>query len=106
MCIGIPMQVIEARGASALCEGRGERTDIDLALVGEQPKGSWVLVFLGAAREIISAHRARQITDALDAMELALNGGDGAAIDALFPDLANREPQLPDFLKDKVGTTE
>ena len=107
MCIGIPMQVIEPRGSQALCAGTGEPAEIDMALVGAQPAGAWVLTFLGAAREVITAERAGQIADALSALELALTGaGDGAAIDALFPDLANREPELPEFLKEKQRPVE
>ena len=51
MCIGIPMQVIEADGRFALCEGRGERRRINTALVGGVAPGDWLLVFLGDARE-------------------------------------------------------
>ena len=103
MCIGIPMRVIEGRGENALCEADAQRTEVDMALVGAQPAGTWVLVFLGAAREVVSGEHASHIADALSAVALALNGHqDSAAIDALFPDLANREPELPDFLKDKL----
>lgn len=97
MCIGLPMRVVEPRDRRALCEDAGERREIDMALVGDQPAGTWVLVFLGAAREVISAEQAGLIGDALKAVGLAMRG-DGD-IDRLFPDLAGREPQLPDFLK-------
>ena len=100
MCIGLPMRVVEPRAHAALCEGRGERREIDMALVGEQPAGTWVLVFLDAAREVISAEQAALIGDALHAVGLAMHGN--ANVDSLFPDLANREPQLPDFLKDQL----
>jgi hydrogenase expression/formation protein HypC len=91
------MQVLHAGECCAPCRGpQGIRT-IDLRLVGPQEAGNWVLVFLDAAREVIDAARAARIQDALGALNQALAGnGD---VDRWFPDLANREPQLPDFLK-------
>lgn len=97
MCIGLPMQVLEVRGASALCGYRGEQSLVDMMLVGEQPVGTWLLVFLYAAREVISEQKARQIADALEAMRLAMQGE--TEFDHLFADLIDREPQLPEFLK-------
>jgi len=98
MCIGIPMQVIEPGLGTALCEGGGERREIDMRLVGDQPEGGWVLVFLDAAREVVTAEQAALIANALDALRLALSG-QSEGIDALFPDLAGREPELPPHLK-------
>ncbi|MGZ4960206.1 MAG: HypC/HybG/HupF family hydrogenase formation chaperone [Methylomonas sp.] len=97
MCIGIPMKLLQMQGSTALCEYRGLQSQIDMMLVGEQPVGTWVLVFLDAAREVISAERARQITNALEAMQLAMQGK--TDIDHLFDDLIEAEPQLPEFLR-------
>jgi len=97
MCIGIPMQVVETHGESARCLYRGQESLIDMMLVGPQPAGTWLLVFLDTAREVISEQKAKQIADALEAMRLAMQGDNG--IDHLFPDLVGREPQLPEFLK-------
>lgn len=99
MCIGIPMQVIVPFEGRAVCEGPGGVCEIDMALVGHQPQGTWVLVFLGAAREVVPAEQAALITGALMAVGLAMGGAPDVDIDSLFPDLANREPELPDFLK-------
>lgn len=100
MCIGLPMQVVEAREGFALCAGGDEPRLIDMKLVGDQPEGTWVLVFLDAAREIVTAEQAAAVSNALKALDLAMAGGASAEqIDALFPDLANRTPQLPDHLK-------
>lgn len=97
MCLGIPMQVIEAdNGTSALCDDRGTPTQIDLALVGEVARGDWLLVFTGAAREVLDAARAREILDAIAALEAALDGRYDPA--AFFADL-DREPQLPEHLR-------
>ena len=98
MCLAIPMRVLEVHGTTALCEGRGGREAIDLALVGAQPPGTWVLTFLGAAREVLTEDAARQTEQALDALERAL-AGDRSAIDAAFADLVGREPQLPEHLR-------
>lgn len=97
MCIGLPMQVAELQGESAVCHYGEESLLIDMMLVGEQPIGTWLLVFMHAAREVISEQKAQQINDALEAMRLAMQGE--VQIDHLFADLVGREPQLPEFLK-------
>ena len=106
MCIGRPMRVIEAREGVALCARGAEHQEVDMALVGDQPVGTWVLVFLGAAREVLSEEQAQQITDALSALTIAMNGGSAEAIDKLFPDLVDREPELPAFLREQAQATE
>ncbi len=74
MCIGIPMQVVEADGRFALCEGRGERRRINTALVGEVSSGDWLLVFLDDARERIDTDRATEVNAALDLVLGAMQG--------------------------------
>ena len=98
MCIGVPMQVVRPGSGYAVCEAAGESREIDMRLVGDQPTGTWVLVFLDAAREIVTSEQASLIGSALDALRLAL-GGNTEGIDQLFPDLAGREPELPPHLK-------
>lgn len=97
MCIGIPMQVVEQHAESARCIYQGQESLVDMMLVGQQPAGTWLLVFLDTAREVLSEQKARQISDALEAMRLAMQGD--SQIDHLFADLVGREPQLPEFLK-------
>lgn len=97
MCIGLPMQVIESAELYALCERRGQVHRVDTRLVGTQPAGSWLLVFLDAAREVLSPERAREVDDALQALEFAM-AGDGFPAH-LFADLIDREPQLPEHLR-------
>ncbi len=86
MCLGIPMQVIESGPGRALCAHGGNAREIDMMLVGEQPPGTWVLVFIDAAREVISAEDAARITDALSALDDVMAGGSGN-VDALFADI-------------------
>lgn len=97
MCLGLPMQVLEMAEGSALCEVDGEVRRIDTLLVGEQQPGTWLLTFLDTAREVLSVEKAQQIREALQALDLAMQGD--AAVDHLFADLVEREPQLPDFLR-------
>ena len=103
MCIGLPMQVIECEIGRAVCEWRGERRTIDMMLVGEQPAGTWVLVFLDTAREVVTPEHAALAGQALEALGLALAGTSN--VDHLFPDLATREPELPAHLKEQFEKT-
>jgi len=98
MCIGIPMRVERAEPHRAWCEGRHGAGWIDLALVGEQPRGTWLLTFMGAAREVLDEERAARTADALDGLAAAL-AGDSARVDAAFADLLDRTPQLPDHFR-------
>ena len=92
MCIGIPMQVIEADGRFALCEGRGERRRINTALVGDVVPGDWLLVFLDDAREAIDAHRAAEVNAALDLVLGAMQGrGADLDVDFALPSQMNAE---------------
>ncbi|MFZ2727186.1 MAG: HypC/HybG/HupF family hydrogenase formation chaperone [Methylococcaceae bacterium] len=98
MCLGIPMQVIAFNGDYAVCERDDEQFLIDTQLVGKPQIGNWVLTFLNTAREIINAEQALLINNALQALNLTLQGE--TDIDYLFADLINRQPQLPEFLRD------
>ncbi len=96
MCLGIPMRIVESRGLVALAErGDGSRERIDLSLVGPQPVGRHVLVFLGAARETLDPARAAEIERALEALGRVMTGG---GIGDAFADLEGREPPLPPHL--------
>ena len=97
MCIGVPMRIVAAAAQVALCEGRGQRQQLDLMLLGELPEGTWVLAFRGAALRVLTPDEAREINGALDALDAVLAGG--ADVDAFFPDLADRVPSLPEHLK-------
>jgi hydrogenase expression/formation protein HypC len=96
MCVGIPMRVLEVEGFAALAtDGRHSET-IDLSLTGPVPEGSWVLTFLGAAREIITEDQAQKIGNALDGLRSLMAGGD---LGDAFADLEARAPQLPPHLQ-------
>jgi hydrogenase expression/formation protein HypC len=108
MCIGVPMRIESGDGVSAMAlgesaDGAVERRTIDMMIVGAQPPGTWVLAFHGAARRVLDPLEARQIRDALAALAIALDSDSAAppdaALDALFADLVDREPQLPEHLR-------
>lgn len=103
MCIGMPMQVLETRSGSALCSGPDGAHEVDTALVGDVVPGTWLMVFLGAAREVMSEVDAMKTRDALEALRLAMAGE--TDIDHLFADLVGREPQLPEHLRDTPSST-
>jgi hydrogenase assembly chaperone HypC/HupF len=108
MCIGVPMRIETDDGVTAIAvrEGSGgtlERQRLDMLIVGPQSAGTWVLAFHGAARRVLDPLEARQIGDSLAALAIALeaepSASTDAALDALFADLAERAPQLPDHLR-------
>ena len=96
MCIGTPLQVVEAAGSFAWCEAGDERECLDMRLVGDQPVGTWVLSFNGAARQVLSAEEAARALAARRALAAVLSG-DGC-IDDFFADLIGRVPRLPAHL--------
>lgn len=97
MCMAIPMQVLRAETAGAWCQGRQGEAWVDTLLTGPLEAGQWILTFLGAAREVVSAAHAARIDAALDALEHLQSGGQ-PDFDACFADLVDREPQLPAHL--------
>ena len=97
MCVGIPMMIVSAADGVAVCEGDGRRERIDLALVGDQPPGTWILAYQGSAVRTLTPDEAAQTTAALAALAAVLAGG--TDVDAYFADLVDREPVLPDHLK-------
>ena len=95
MCVGIPLKLTEVDGTNAIATN-GSRTEaVDLSLVGTQPVGTWVLNFLGAARDVLSEDEAERISAALAGLESVMNGGD---LGDAFADLTSQTPQLPPHL--------
>lgn len=92
MCVGIPLCLTAVDGTNAIAH---DGSAVDLSLTGTLPPGTWVLGFLGAAREVISADEAALIGKALDGARRIMAGGDAG--DA-FADL-DRPPSLPPHLQ-------
>ena len=101
MCIGVPLQVVRAEGLSAWCEDRTDggvhAEQLDMRLIGEQPVGTWVLGFLGAAREVLGETEAHHARAARQALAAVLDGAGN--VDAFFADLVGRTPELPAHLR-------
>ncbi len=95
MCIGIPMRVVSVDGLAATARDGEETHLIDLSLTGPVAPGTWVLTFLGAARDVLEPDEARKIAAAIGGLRRVMAGGDPG--DA-FADL-DREPQLPPHLR-------
>lgn len=97
MCIGIPMRVVavDADGTTWCTRDGRDRSAVDIALVGPQPPGTWLLIFLGSAREVLTEDYAHTVAQALKGVAAALAGAD---FDQYFSDLIGREPQLPPHL--------
>jgi hydrogenase expression/formation protein HypC len=97
------MQIKKSGLGVAVCEGMGTTREVDTLLVGDQPPGTWVLVFLNSAREILTEDNAMKISNAVRAVDSVMSHQDGMStqslnrdrIDALFADLIDREPQKP-----------
>jgi hydrogenase expression/formation protein HypC len=97
------MQIKESGFGYAVCEGLGVTRQVDTLLIGDQPVGTWVLVFLESAREILSEDDAMKISNAVKAVdmvmsnngELSADGMDAQSIEALFADLTDREISKP-----------
>ena len=96
MCVGVPMRVVSVEGLAATCVAGETQEIVDLALTGPVPRGTWLLVFLGAAREVLTPETADQITRALDGLRSAMNGG---GLGDAFADLEARAPSLPPHLE-------
>lgn len=100
MCIGLPMTVVAPAASGphrALCRRGSDLREIDLALVGPQPAGAHLLVFLDTAREVLDEARAAAIEDAVAAVEAVMAG---LRPDDAFADIAAREPTLPPHLEE------
>lgn len=93
MCIALPMQVVRAGEMVAVCRGRNGEEEVNMLMVGNQPEGTWVLNFLGWARDVISEEQAREIDLALDGLQEIMEGAESIDVDRHFPGLgqASRE---------------
>ncbi|MCA0044372.1 HypC/HybG/HupF family hydrogenase formation chaperone [Celeribacter litoreus] len=94
MCLAYPMKVVSRDGINtATCEKDGELHCVDTTFLSEVQIGDWVTVHLGIAREVMTEADARQILDALHALDMVKQGE--TQVDHLFADLIGREPPRP-----------
>ncbi|MCG7932892.1 MAG: HypC/HybG/HupF family hydrogenase formation chaperone [Candidatus Thiodiazotropha lotti] len=87
MCIGIPALVIEDGDFVARCRTRNGEEQINMMLTGPQPAGTWLLTFLGSAREVITEQDARHIDQALDGLSAVMSNEQNIDVDHYFPGL-------------------
>ena len=81
MCLSIPMQLVALDGDCgdfAIVERRQgdalRRERVNMMLIGPQPVGTWILVSLGLAREVLEDCERLLIEDALTAVSASLAG--------------------------------
>ncbi len=89
MCIGVPVQVIKSADCVSICRGRNGEESVNMMLIGPQPVGTWVLSFLGSAREILSEQDAVNINKALDGLSAIMQGDTDIDVDSYFPGLGS-----------------
>lgn len=99
MCLGFPMTILSGDDAQALCVRKGETQSVSMLLVGAQAPGTRVLVHLGTAMRVLEPEEAQVIDDALDGLAAASRG---ESFEHYFADLIDREPELPEFLRDRT----
>ncbi|MCP4271580.1 MAG: HypC/HybG/HupF family hydrogenase formation chaperone [Gammaproteobacteria bacterium] len=87
MCIGVPVKIIESGEFVSICKGRNGEEQVNMMLLGQQPEGTWVLNFLGSAREVLTEKDALNIDKALDGLTAIMSGESNVDIDSYFPDI-------------------
>jgi hydrogenase expression/formation protein HypC len=99
MCLSLPMRVVahdNPTGEVAIVERRdGEvlrRERVNMLLLGPQAVGTWVLVSLGLAREIVNDDQRALIEDALAAVQAVHSGSYDAG--RHFVDLLRSPPRM------------
>lgn len=101
MCLGVPLQVREVISpATVRCTPAGAPDvprEVNTGLLEQPPAaGDWLLVHVDVAIRTLDPEEARQIADALRAVEAAARG---ESFEHLLADLIDREPQLPEHLR-------
>jgi len=85
------MQVIEAGTFATRCRGRNGEEIVNMMLIGPQPVGTWVLNFLGSAREVLTEAEAASIDRALDGLSAIMSGEEIADMNHYFPALREED---------------
>ncbi len=91
------MQVVSVDGFRAMADDGTATVEIDLALTGTVEPGTWLLTFLGAAREVLDEDQALKIRAAVGALK-DIMGGTAPGADP-FADIEARGPALPPHLQ-------
>ena len=96
MCVGIPMRILSVDGIAAMADDGQTEQLIDISLTGPLEPGTWVLTFLGAAREVLDPDEAQKIKAALGGLAALMQGG---TLGDAFADLEQDGPRLPPHLQ-------
>jgi hydrogenase expression/formation protein HypC len=96
MCIGVPLQVLHAGEGWAVCVDGDATRRVDTRLLDATGAGDWLLIHVDRAVRRIEPIEARQIRDALLAVQ---NAAAGRPFEHLLADLIDREPELPPHLR-------
>lgn len=96
MCLGVPMRLISRDGIAGLARDGETTVLVDLSLTPDAVAGDWVLIFLGAAREVMAEAEAMANRRALDGLRSLMAGG---GLGDAFADLDDRTPTLPPHLQ-------
>lgn len=70
MCLAVPMQIMSIDGTEARCVAKGVERKVSLFMMREAQVtiGSWVLVHVGYAIQVISDDEARETWELFDQM--------------------------------------
>ena len=70
MCLAVPMQITAIEGSEARCAAKGIERQVSLFMLQDASVsvGSWVLVHVGYALQVISDAEARETWDLFDQM--------------------------------------
>ncbi len=96
MCLGVPYRILSVDGIAATATDGTHIELLDLSLLRDITPGTWVLAFLGTAREVLTDEQASQITAALGGLRSLMQGGD---LGDAFADIEGRAPTLPPHLE-------
>jgi hydrogenase expression/formation protein HypC len=87
MCIGVPVKIIKSGEFYARCRGLNGEEDVNMMLIGAQPVGTWVLNYLGSAREVLSEEDAMNINKAIEGLSAIMQGEQQLDVEHYFPGL-------------------
>ena len=70
MCLAVPMQITSIDGSEARCVAKGVERTVSLYMLPDAAAsvGSWILVHVGYALQVISEVEARETWDLFDEM--------------------------------------
>ena len=68
MCLAIPAKIVSIDGTTAVAEMTGVQKEIDVSLTPDVVAGSWVIVHVGFALQVIDEAKAAETLAAMAAV--------------------------------------